>query len=1750
MSRIKNCLDKIKVNRLDFNQDKLLQQELDLIDQGVDPVKAARQVALSFHKQLFTELNDLKKEVGLPEDEYQEPVYNTDAVEEKYTKISQDTENKRTELKAAINDITSKTPVIQMSNTTQEPVSVENEANIRQQTELSANNLQEGAIKNDDVNDGTTEPLSNSEQLEVNQLAGDNTKTEGVTEGVNEPTSVDQLADDILNEINSEASVQEQQQREQVIKLGRQLQSAWAKYIPGLKTVTENYDYEVRQAVINGEITGDYTKISQYPGFYNPSTNTVYLNPAKVGTDTPIHEFGHVWHSIAQQTEKGRKVLEQGYKLIENSEYLKAIQAMPEYQFWGESEEDKLRLQKEEALITAIGNRGADFVDKAAQNQFLAWLSSLLDSIGIMVKKLKGKDLSKLTLDQYLDLAAADIISGGEILINEYTPENAFDGGKDVDTKLRTSVASTRRVEKLVPDIQKRIALAETLEPEEAFKQTGLSKGIGGDWQIELDYKASLKPDIHLPLIKKTAQQTGKKDFKLSEVLNYPQLFMAYPELRDVLVRFVDHEDSWAGSASLDGKKVHLNLSDDMLIYQEEQAYRNGYKEPDAVDRAYVSTLIHEAQHLIQRIEGWPGGFNTFEAFNETKKNIASFFQQEGEATNDKEYLDYADKVKSFDYFDPQDNSLYEQVYNAAVRRYQASAGEQQAKNTQTRYLNPELRTQTLEQTETVSRDSQVNDRIRLSVGKSGLDGKWSEEAIDLAQRLLYDGSIQITENTATGPAGYTVSYNGRSINAETKEDAEKLRDKIIHNVLLKKYTQINPWIAENIVERAKVKNIFKPIPKNTKPGVSIPVEVKPYIADSRTRKQRYGEAVSRFFKEYFTSTRGMDKVVFDLRRRKNGTIDYLVNEAESLVKELKARAKATGFDDWKTFDEELRNANTITPGNPYGLNQGTNTMPQIELPSKLPKEMEVYVAQMRAIIDGISEQLIRNGHVTPDLALTIQMNMGKYIHRSYAMFTMGNEWAKQLKEDPEKQFILQNAKEHLTQMFAVNIRAVDPQLTNEEISLQANEEADKEIDRILKTRKSFFGTDEGSFLPYRNTGSLKARAELPQWLRDMLGEYTDPGTAFLLSVSETTQLLHTSLYLADLRKVGMGKFLFETNNRPREASYQINVPAKSAIYPLSGLWTTKEMYDHLMATEQATSGAWKTFLKVVNLNKTFKTIFSPGTQVKNFLNNSIFALSNANLNKHGWKQARSYLKSQVTGSKKLSDAKELEQLFVRGLLSQNITARELNNIFKSDDYEQYILDSANVEKTFRQGLLDIVTHPLDKANDLWRKSLRWSGRVYQASDAFWKIQAFFSERSKLSGVMYDKSYETLSEKEKSEVDNEAADRVMNTYPSYDRALKAFMISSKIPVLGNFTAFKAEMYRTMYHQYKYAITDTIQGIKEGNHKKTAMGLERMLGTITHNGLRIGTEYLFAKALGYGVSGVSAILANLLPGLGGADEDEEKELLETRSGANKFTAGWARSDDKVFDLSKVSENGDITYWIGSNLDPTQGIYNIINAYADGNEYYSGGVAAAGTEFVMPFLEPEMTARVFMESIVGFDDKGRKLYMENDKPLDKAGKGALYIARNVMIPGFVNLGDKIFTVRDEDGNKSRELNKDELWGIVGMKPYKSNIKFVFSNAVRSQENLTSDISRQFNKEFKEGDDYTEKANRQFREGVANLRDMYIAAIKLGYPQQELNEILKSSRIGKRAKAAIVTGNDPGDAWDAGGKVGSKYRPKKKE
>jgi hypothetical protein len=1552
-------------------------------------------------------------------------------------------------------------------------------------------------------------------------------QVEGVNEGVNptEEPSIESIADELFDQLNTEEEQTKDKARKSLVLLGKQLQSVWSKMIPKLKVVSDNYAYHVTQAKLNGEVEGE---LEDYPGFYNPKTNTVYLNPQKVGLDTPIHEFGHVWYAIASQTEKGKKLLARGKQLIKGSPYLAQVKAQEEYQFPDETPERREELQLEEALITAIGNRGADFVEQSMRNQFVDWLLELLDAINVKIKQFKGKkiDLSTLSLDAYLDLAAADILSGGEVFTIEPT-DGAY------NSVVAKSIVSTRRVE------DSKVIQAEDMEakgtsPEDIYKKTGLSRGVEGAWEAELDYDVKLNKGVYLQIIKQQVERSGNKIYKLKDIISYPALFKAYPELRDKRVVFISDSDKvWVGATN-DKGDIGINLADDIQIEQEEVAYRMGYFEADAVDKAYVSTIIHEVQHLIQRIEDWPGGFNLQEAFDIAKGKIAGFFQKEGEATGDQEFLEAANQISSFKYDERVEDDLYDTVRIAAERRYNASSGEQQARNVQRRFLDPSKRSQSPQATESMPRAEQQQDRIQVRLST----GNWGKEAEETAQSLLY--KVTITPN----PDG-TFTVAGK-IKAKTYKEAEAARDRIIQNVLLRKYPEISPWIAEGIVNRAKDRNVFKPVPVFKGEGLTTGVEVKPYVADSRSTKDKIFAWASSFFREYFTSTKGVSKDIFNLRGRRIGSVDLLINEAEGIVKETRDIAKKTGFNDWDLFDEELRNYNTQVPGNPFNIGMRPDRGPQLEQGVKLPQEMQEQMIRMRTVLDGISEQLIRNGYVTPELAMTIQKNMGKYVHRSYAMFTMGDAWTKQLKTDPEKQYILDNAKDHLTQLYAVNLRAANGYLTDEEISLQANDLADKEIDSIMLSRKSFFGKDSSSYLPYRNTDSLKYRKDMPVWLRDLLGEYTDPGTAFLLSVAETSNLLHNSMYLQDLYKLGRGEFIFEEfdSNRPREANIRIDAPTGSMLTPLNGKYVTKEMYDHLMDAEDNAKGAWRWFMKVMNLNKTFKTVFSLGTQAKNFLNNTVFALNNGNLTRSGWKQARRYLGAQITGNKKLSDIKELEPLFVRGLLSQNITARELDNIFRSNDYEQYILDSANVQKTFQDKLVEIGKKPLDSANKAWRGVYRYFSRLYQASDSFWKIQAFFSERSKLSPVLFGKGYDTLTQEEKDQVDNEAAERVMNTYPSYDRALKAFLVSGRIPVLGNFTAFKAEMYRTLWNQYAYAIRDTRDGIREKNPYKTRMGLNRMFGAITHNTIRVGTEYLFAKTLGYGVSGASALLARLIPS--GDDEEMINSLMDTRSAANTFVAPWARSDDKVFDLSKVGETGEITYWIGSNIDPTQGVYNLINAYLDGNEYYpQGGGKAAVSEFVLPFLEPEMTVRLVMESIIGQDDKG-KLYAEDDETGDKLSKGAWHIAKN-MVPSTLTLMDRILTTTDTDGVKSRGVNEDELWGVIGFRPYKQNVKWGMFRIIKKQEELiNTDIKKEFNKDYREGEQGgAVEANARYRRGIEVIRKAYEDAIKLGFSVDQLDELIKNSRLPKDAKYYIYYGGELQDLWDEYGRIGSKYR-----
>lgn len=170
------------------------------------------------------------------------------------------------------------------------------------------------------------------------------------------------------------------------------------------------------------------------------------------------------------------------------------------------------------------------------------------------------------------------------------------------------------------------------VEPETVRQETGWFKGMDGRWRFEIDdskaqyYRAGdarfsrmhadyarhqtllnkmlngqISPDEHAELRKldevwgrergRLNERVDRGNATLDEILDHEALFEAYPELRNVKVRFEVMYDGKRGS--YDRKSNTIKLSSDLRDAPED-------------------TLLHEIQHAVQSIEGHSGGASPF----------------------------------------------------------------------------------------------------------------------------------------------------------------------------------------------------------------------------------------------------------------------------------------------------------------------------------------------------------------------------------------------------------------------------------------------------------------------------------------------------------------------------------------------------------------------------------------------------------------------------------------------------------------------------------------------------------------------------------------------------------------------------------------------------------------------------------------------------------------------------------------------------------------------------------------------------------------------------------------------------------------------------------------------------------------------------------------------------------------------------------------------------------------------------------
>ena len=245
---------------------------------------------------------------------------------------------------------------------------------------------------------------------------------------------------------------------------------------------------------------------------------------------------------------------------------------------------------------------------------------------------------------------------------------------------------------------------------------TGWERGADGRWRYEMP-DAKIKDTMNVGgghIVKRYEDDMLWNGGKLSEVIDAPELFKAYPQLKDVRI------DTDAIMNDMPSNGEYNSKTNTITIHADELKYMNGI-------------LNHEIQHAIQDIEGFARGGSPRLIRGEVKKRF-------DEVTKQIKQLRAEGKEDEAKALIEKNRGLYNAYQkNDDYNSYKSLAGEVEARNVSARLnMTPEERRKTLaESTEDVAR----KDQIFLGVGdvsfslRDMADGKESGAA-DMAEDL------------------------------------------------------------------------------------------------------------------------------------------------------------------------------------------------------------------------------------------------------------------------------------------------------------------------------------------------------------------------------------------------------------------------------------------------------------------------------------------------------------------------------------------------------------------------------------------------------------------------------------------------------------------------------------------------------------------------------------------------------------------------------------------------------------------------------------------------------------------------------------------------------------------------------------------------------------------------------------------------------------------------------------------------------
>ena len=632
-------------------------------------------------------------------------------------------------------------------------------------------------------------------------------------------------------------------------------------------------------------------------------------------------------------------------------------------------------------------------------------------------------------------------------------------------------------------------------------------------------------------------------------------------------------------------------------------------------------------------------------------------------------------------------------------------------------------------------------------------------------------------------------------------------------------------------------------------------------------------------------------------------------------------------------------------------------------------------VIESRELVDELSSAV--RGFAPKEIREIIDANINSYMRRSYKLFENKNYKASKGAIAKAQRKVLELLQENEAYRQANNKTYTPP--APGELERRAKDEV---IDLLSR--------EKGEFLTGDRSTIFERRKDIPKELREVMGEIADdPADALILTVTKMSKFFQRAKFLDDMSVIGKQQgFIYK--NRPDDMPFLVKLE-NTGSHKLDGKYTTRQMEQVIQNKEISLIGegepanpVWKNLLSLKGFANKSATIFSITTNIRNLLGGVQFSIANGlnpfRVSKIGGENAWKTLKTLGNEARKSGD-ESLQKLY-----DEYLELGIVNTSVKVGDFRALInqgADASNVDDFMTK-----LSNPLSRGSE----------RFYLASDDFFKINAYNHEYATLQRA-YNGTVSVESMK------REAADKVKNTLPNYDRVPPGIKALRKWP-FGSFVSFRAEIIRTTNNIFFLGAKE----IASGNGTLALRGAQRWAGL---------------GATGFGLNEASDLMAEHLLGW----EEDQKKAAEVLT-----ETPWSKVNPRLWfhdEETGKTYSADTKYLDAYNT-MKEPLLTAMAKYSEGRLDEEGVVKAgwdATVEAAKNLLTPFVSSAIFTKTATdvwaaandpeGRTPDGKSMFPRGSSLMERVANSGYHILDS-LTPGTLDSVDRLIGAYDEEVN----------------------------------------------------------------------------------------------------------------------------------